>query len=87
MAEPPGCSHFNSSGALTVGTVDGVSGIQGNTTGLLSVEAVGALTANQNVFNVNGPVTLIGNGITLASGKTISSNSGSATVSLSEQYD
>ena len=78
-----GVFYFNSSGALTVGTVDGVSGIQGNTTGLLSVEAVGALTANQNVFNVNGPVTLIGNGITLASGKTISSNSGSATVSLS----
>jgi filamentous hemagglutinin family protein len=77
-----GVFEMKSASALQVGAVDSVTGVVGSTTGLIAIESAGALTVNQSVFSVNGPVTLKGNGITLGAGKTVSSASGSATVSL-----
>ncbi len=69
---------FKAAGALTVGTVDVNSGINTSidvASGVASVESAGLLTVGENVSGgTTGTVSLKGVGITLASGKTISTN-------------
>jgi len=66
-----GSLDVRSSTGMSVGTVDGVGGIVGSTTGSLFVQAGGLLVVDRNVSASSGSVTLIGDSIALASGKTI----------------
>ncbi|MBX3657347.1 MAG: filamentous hemagglutinin N-terminal domain-containing protein [Ramlibacter sp.] len=66
-----GTFEVKNTSALQVGTVDGVVGVVGSTTGLIQLESAGLLTVGANVTGTNGPVVLKGNGVTLAAGKTV----------------
>ncbi|MGE3349828.1 MAG: beta strand repeat-containing protein, partial [Ramlibacter sp.] len=69
-----GTFNFASTGALTVGSVDIISGITGTSGGTLTLQAGGALSLNENVSSPGGVLSFTAPGVTLASGKTVSGN-------------